>query len=59
MVIYSDFQSYKVHLSPLPSSDEGVGGRVLVPGLIANCCNNKKISKSLPGKNFINPKIQI
>ncbi|MFM6024521.1 MAG: hypothetical protein ACKPER_16620 [Dolichospermum sp.] len=52
---YSDFQSYKVHLSPLlaPSSLpplrreekdkllilEGVGGGVLVPGLMTICCN--------------------
>ncbi|MFM5946957.1 MAG: hypothetical protein ACKO9G_26925, partial [Dolichospermum sp.] len=52
---YSDFQSYKVHLSPLiapPSIPpqrgeekdkllilEGVGGGVLVPGLMTICCN--------------------
>ena len=38
--IYSNFQSYKVHLSPLLACGEGVGGGVLVPVLIANCCSN-------------------
>jgi hypothetical protein len=38
-VNYSDFQSYKVHLSPLIASDEGVGGGVLVPGLMTICCS--------------------
>jgi hypothetical protein len=35
---YSDFQSYKVHLSPLIACGEGVGGGVLVPGLMTICC---------------------
>jgi hypothetical protein len=54
VINYSDFQSYKVHLSPLlapPSIPplrgeekdkllilEGVGGGVLVPGLMTICC---------------------
>ena len=56
---YSDFQSYKVHLSPLiapPSIPpqrgeekdkllilEGVGGGVLVPGLMTICYNIRYI----------------
>ena len=31
IISYSDFQSYKVHLSPLIACGEGVGGGVLVP----------------------------
>jgi hypothetical protein len=38
---YSDFQSYKVHLSPLIACGEGVGGWVLVPGLMTICCIQK------------------
>ena len=35
---YSDFQSYKLHLSPLIACGEGVGGGVLVLGLMTICC---------------------
>jgi len=49
---YSDFQSYKVHLSPIlapPAAEEkdkllileGVGGGVLVPGLMTICCKTQ------------------
>ena len=42
--IYSDFQSYEVHLSPLIACGEGVGGGVLVPGLMTICCNFHQMS---------------
>ncbi|BAZ88052.1 hypothetical protein NIES806_42860 [Dolichospermum compactum NIES-806] len=39
--IYSDFQSYKVHPSPLIACGEGVGGGVLIPGLMTICCKTQ------------------
>jgi len=42
-VNYSDFQSYKVHPSPLIACGKGVGGGVLVPGLMTICCNVNQI----------------
>jgi len=44
ILIYSDFQSYKVHPSPLIACGEGVGGGVLVPGLMTICCNREFLS---------------
>jgi len=38
LLYYSDFQSYKVHLSPLIACGEGVGGGVLVPDLMTIYC---------------------
>ena len=47
-IYYSDFQSYKVHLSPLIAGGEGVGGGVHVPGLMTICCKTELTAKNYP-----------